>query len=89
MNVRSVSWMAALVLVGACAPNEAGEAAPEGKYTFNAYGSVNGTGEELSTAAYAHVESVSLGGGTAGVHLNLKGLGGIELTDAIEVAESI
>lgn len=66
-----------------------GNAAPEGVYTFNAYGTVNGTGEEIATATYAHVESVSLGGGTAGVHLNLKGLGGIELTDAIEVAESI
>jgi len=69
--------------------NSQGEPAPEGKYTFSAYGTVNGNGEQLSTAVYAHVESVSLGGGTAGVHLNLKGLGGIELTDAIEVAESI
>lgn len=65
-----------------------GEPAPEGKYTFKAHGLVNGTGEELATAIYAHVESVSLGGGTAGVNLNLKGLGGIKLTDAIEVAEN-
>ena len=66
-----------------------GEPAPEGKYTFNANGTVNGAGESLTTASYAHVQSVSLGGGTASVHLNLKGLGGIELTDAIEVAENI
>ncbi|MDA7746092.1 flagellar hook assembly protein FlgD [Psychromonas sp.] len=66
-----------------------GDPAPEGTYTFSAYGTVNGTGEELATATYAHVESVSLGGGTSGVHLNLKGLGGILLTDAIEVAENI
>ncbi|WP_025562507.1 flagellar hook assembly protein FlgD [Psychromonas sp. SP041] len=66
-----------------------GQPAPEGKYTFNAYGSVNGNGEELTTASYAHVESVSLGGGSASVYLNLKGLGGIELSDAIEVAENI
>ena len=66
-----------------------GQPAPEGKYTFNAYGSVNGNGEELTTASYAHVESVSLGGGSASVYLNLKGLGGIELADAIEVAENI
>jgi len=66
-----------------------GQPAPEGKYTFNAYGTVNGNGEELTTASYAHVESVSLGGGTASVYLNLKGLGGIELADAIEVAENI
>ena len=66
-----------------------GERAPEGEYTFNANGLVNGQGETLTTASYAHVESVSLGGGTASVFLNLKGLGGIELKDAIEVAENI
>tara|TARA_R110001583_G_scaffold63563_1_gene185924 strand:+ start:5440 stop:6135 length:696 start_codon:yes stop_codon:yes gene_type:complete len=66
-----------------------GELAPEGAYTFSANGLVNGQGETLTTASYAHVESVSLGGGTAGVYLNLKGLGGIELKDAIEVAENI
>lgn len=66
-----------------------GEPAPEGTYSFNAYGTVNGTGEQITTASYAHVESVSLGGGTSSVYLNLKGLGGIELSDAIEVAENI
>jgi flagellar basal-body rod modification protein FlgD len=66
-----------------------GEPVPEGKYTFNAHGMVNGSGEKLAIASYAHVQSVSLGGGTAGVYLNLKGLGGIELTNAIEVAENI
>lgn len=60
-----------------------------GQYTLKAHGLVNGKGEELTTAAYAHVESVSLGGGQAGVNLNLQGLGGIKLTDAIEVAENI
>ena len=66
-----------------------GNPAPAGAYTFAANGMVNGQGEALTTASYAHVESVSLGGGTASVYLNLKGLGGIELTDAIEVAENI
>jgi len=66
-----------------------GEPAPQGAYTFNAYGTVNGTGEQITAASYAHVESVSLGGGTSSVYLNLKGLGGIELSDAIEVAENI
>ncbi|WP_299668656.1 flagellar hook assembly protein FlgD [uncultured Psychromonas sp.] len=66
-----------------------GNPAPAGAYTFAANGMVNGQGEALATASYAHVESVSLGGGTASVYLNLKGLGGIELTDAIEVAENI
>ena len=66
-----------------------GEQASTGTYTFNAYGTVNGNGEQLTTASYAHVESVSLGGGSSSVYLNLKGLGGIELSDAIEVAENI
>lgn len=69
--------------------NEKGERAKAGQYTLKAHGLVNGKGEELTTAAYAHVESVSLGGGQAGVNLNLQGLGGIKLTDAIEVAENI
>ncbi|WP_028864672.1 flagellar hook assembly protein FlgD [Psychromonas aquimarina] len=66
-----------------------GERVKEGQYTLKAYGLVNGKGEELTTGAYAHVESVSLGGGQSGVNLNLQGLGGIKLTDAIEVAENI
>ncbi len=60
-----------------------------GQYTLKATGVVNGQGEELMTASYAHVESVSLGGGQSGVNLNLQGLGGIKLSDAIEVAENI
>ncbi|PKF62768.1 flagellar biosynthesis protein FlgD [Psychromonas sp. psych-6C06] len=68
--------------------DNAGERLPEDTYTFNANGTVNGQGEELMVASYAHVQSVSLGGGQAGVYLNLQGLGGIELSDAIEVAEN-
>lgn len=64
-----------------------GKRAKEGQYTLKTTGLVNGQGEELTTAAYAHVQSVSLGGTQAGVNLNLQGLGGIKLTDAIEVAE--
>lgn len=55
-------------------------------YTLKANGTVDGQGEELTVATYAHVDSVSLGGGEAGVTLNLQGLGGIKLSDAIEVA---
>lgn len=60
----------------------------EGTYTLKANGTVNGTGEELLVATYAHVESVSLGGGQTSVNLNLQGLNGIALSDAIEVAEN-
>ena len=65
-----------------------GERVEAGTYNLTANGTVNGKGEQLTVASYAHVESVNLGGGTAGVYLNLKGLGGIELSDAIEVAEN-
>lgn len=65
-----------------------GNRMPAGRYTLKANGLVNGQGEELTTATYAHVESVSLGGGQAGINLNLQGLGGIKLSDAIEVAET-
>ncbi|MCW8995327.1 MAG: flagellar hook assembly protein FlgD [Psychromonas sp.] len=60
-----------------------------GQYTLQATGLVNGQGEELTTESYAHIESVSLGGGQTGVSLNLQGLGGIKLSDAIEIAENI
>jgi flagellar basal-body rod modification protein FlgD len=66
--------------------NANGDRLPQGNYTLKATGLVNGKGEELITASYAHVESVSLGGGQAGVNLNLQGLGGIKLLDVIEVA---
>ena len=66
-----------------------GNRMPAGEYTLKATGVVNGQGEELTTESYAHVESVSLGGGQAGVSLNLQGLGVIKLSDAIEVAENI
>lgn len=66
-----------------------GNRAKAGEYTLKATGLVNGQGEELTTESYAHVESVSLGGGQTGVSLNLQGLGGIKLSDAIEIAENI
>jgi len=43
-----------------------GERLPKGNYTLKTTGMVNGKGDELITASYAHVESVSLGGGQAG-----------------------
>lgn len=65
-----------------------GNRLPQDTYTLKANGNVNGTGEQLFVNTYAHVESVSLGGGQTSVNLNLKGLNGIALSDAIEVAEN-
>ena len=66
-----------------------GKRVKAGEYKLQATGIVNGQGEELKTESYAHIESVSLGGGQTGVSLNLQGLGNIKLSDAIEIAENI
>ncbi len=66
---------------------ESGEKAPSGKYTIKASGLVNGKTEELTLANYAHIQSVSLGSSSSSdVVLNLRGMGGLKLSDAIEVA---
>lgn len=60
---------------------------PAGKYTVKASGLVNGKTEELTLANYAHIQSVSLGSSSSSdVVLNLRGMGGLKLSDAIEVA---
>lgn len=69
--------------------NSEGVRAKPGEYTLQAKGMINGQGGELKTESYAHIESVSLGGGQTGVSLNLQGLGGIQLSDAIEIAENL
>ena len=66
-----------------------GNRAKAGEYKLQAAGLIDGKGEQIKTESYAHVESVSLGGGQMGVSLNLQGLGGIKLSDAIEIAENI
>jgi flagellar basal-body rod modification protein FlgD len=67
--------------------NESGEKVPAGKYTVKASGLVNGKTEELTLANYAHIQSVSLGSSSSSdVVLNLRGMGGLKLSDAIEVA---
>jgi len=69
--------------------NGDGERVKAGTYTMQATGMVGGQGQELKTESYAHIESISLGGGQTGVSLNLQGLDGIKLSDAIEIAEDI
>ena len=62
-----------------------GEQAPAGNYTFSVNASVGGQTEELPLQMHARVESVSIGG-ERGVVLNLKGLGGIKLSDVSEIS---
>lgn len=67
--------------------NSAGALVPEGAYTIEASGRINGKTESVIVANYAHVQSVSLGtGASSDVVLNLHGMGGLKLGDAIEVA---
>lgn len=62
-----------------------GEQAPAGNYSFSVNATVGGQAEELPLQMHARVQSVSTGG-ERGVVLNLKGLGGITLSDVSEIS---
>ncbi|MCK7458042.1 flagellar hook assembly protein FlgD [Idiomarina aminovorans] len=62
-----------------------GEEAPAGNYSFSVNANVGGQTEELPIQMHARVQSVSTGG-DRGVVLNLKGLGGIKLSDVTEIS---
>lgn len=62
-----------------------GEQAPAGNYSFSVNANVGGQTEELPLQMHARVQSVSTGG-ERGVVLNLKGLGGIKLSDVSEIS---
>lgn len=62
-----------------------GEDAPAGNYSFSVNAQVGGKIEELPIQMHARVQSVSTGG-DRGVVLNLKGLGGIKLSDVTEIS---
>lgn len=62
-----------------------GEEAPAGNYSFSVNAQVGGQTEELPLQMHARVQSVSTGG-DRGVVLNLKGLGGIKLSDVSEIS---
>ncbi|WP_119969002.1 flagellar hook assembly protein FlgD [Shewanella japonica] len=65
-----------------------GDPAPEGNYAIKANGKIDGKSEDLAVSTYAHVTSVSLGNTTTGAILNLRGIGGIQLSDVLAVTES-
>jgi len=62
-----------------------GQEAPAGNYSFSVNANVGGQTEELPIQMHARVQSVSTGG-DRGVVLNLKGLGGIKLSDVSEIS---
>ena len=65
-----------------------GEPVAEGSYTLKVTGNVDGKSEELPVSTYAHVTSVSLGTAATGAILNLRGVGGIKISDVLAVSES-
>ncbi|MGL5409040.1 MAG: flagellar hook assembly protein FlgD [Shewanella sp.] len=58
-----------------------------GKYSIKANGIVDGKAQDLAVSTYAHVSSVSLGASQSGPILNLRGIGGILLSDVLAVSE--
>lgn len=62
-----------------------GRTGSAGNYTFSVNAKVGGQTEELPLQMHARVQSVSTGG-ERGVVLNLKGLGGIKLSDVSEIS---
>ncbi|WOT06231.1 flagellar hook assembly protein FlgD [Shewanella youngdeokensis] len=65
-----------------------GEPVASGNYSLKVSGRVNGSSEELPVSTYAHVTSVSLGTAATGAILNLRGVGGIKISDVLAVSES-
>lgn len=68
--------------------NQEGEPVAEGNYSIKVSGKVDGKSEELPVSTYAHVTSVSLGTAATGAILNLRGLGGIKISDVLAVSEN-
>ncbi|MGL5046451.1 MAG: flagellar hook assembly protein FlgD [Shewanella sp.] len=64
-----------------------GKPVDPGKYTIKANGIVEGKAQDLAVSTYAHVSSVSLGASQTGPILNLRGIGGILLSDVLAVSE--
>ncbi|EKE82059.1 flagellar hook assembly protein FlgD [Idiomarina xiamenensis] len=65
--------------------DESGELLPEGKYTISANARIGDSNEELPIQMGAKVASVSMGS-QQGIILNLKGLGGVALSDISEIS---
>ena len=65
-----------------------GQPVAEGNYSIKASGQVDGKAQDLAVSTYAHVTSVSLGTASTGAILNLRGVGGIKLSDVLAVSET-
>ncbi|QVK23723.1 flagellar hook assembly protein FlgD [Shewanella dokdonensis] len=63
-----------------------GNAVAVGQYTIKANGVIDGTSEDLYVSTYGHVSSVSLNS-SSGAVLNMRGIGGVALSDVLAVSE--
>lgn len=63
-----------------------GNKVAEGSYRLKASASIDGNAQDLKVSSFQHVESVNIGNTGAGIMLNLKGMGSLPLSQAVEVA---
>ncbi len=68
--------------------NKDGQPVANGNYSIKASGKIDGKSQELPVSTYAHVESVSLGTAQTGAILNLRGVGGVKMSDVLAVSEA-
>lgn len=69
--------------------DDAGNAMPEGNYSINATGNLNGKPQNLELSTYANVNSVLLGNGDGNVMLNIAGFKTpIRLAEVLEVGKA-
>ncbi len=65
-----------------------GNKVAEGSYRLKATASVDGNAQDLKVSSFQHVESVNIGNTGGGIVLNLKGVGSLPLSQAIEIADA-
>ncbi|ART83354.1 flagellar biosynthesis protein FlgD [Oceanisphaera profunda] len=66
--------------------NEQGEPAPVGKYKFKVNALMGDQREDLNALMFARVNSVTLGSGENPTLVNLSGLGGLPLSQVLEIS---
>lgn len=66
--------------------NDKGEPAPEGRYKIKVSGLIDSQREDLNALAFGRVDSVTLGSANSPTLVNLAGLGGIPLSQVLEIA---
>ena len=66
--------------------NDNGEPAPEGRYKIKVSGLIDNQREDLNALAFGRVDSVTLGSANSPTLVNLAGLGGIPLSQVLEIA---